>query len=172
MALTKERKKEVIEDVKEKLDRQKSMIFVDFSGLSSDKIFELKGKLEKAGCVFQVVKKSLFKIALRKAKISISKKIDEISGQLALIFCFEKENKSPKISYQFSEQNKNLEILGGYLDQEFKLAEDVIAIAKLPTREELLAGLTNIVSAPTSNFVGVLKSNLQKLVIALKQIKN
>ncbi len=171
MALTKKRKKEIISNLEEKLKKQESIIFVDFSRLDSEQIFDLRERLKESNCLFKVVKKSLFKIALERAGVSVWNKIKDISGQLALIFGFEEENRSPKISYQFSKQNKDLEILGGLLDDEFKTSEQVITLAQLPTRKELLGTLANTISAPTFNFTKVLKGNLQKLIFVLNQIK-
>jgi len=167
MALTREKKNQIIAEVKENLEKQKGMIFIDFSGLDSEDVFKLRKTLKEAGCKFKVVKKSLLQIALKKTKTPISEKIKDIPGQLALIFDFKEENVSPKITYNFSKDNKELEILGGYLDNEVKESDQVITIAKLPSKKELLSNLANVLSSPRSNFVHVLKGNLQRLTRVL-----
>ena len=172
MALTRGQKQNIVEDLKEKIDKQKSIVFVDFSGINSKEIFELRGKLKKAGCLLKVAKKTLLKIAFGKYKIPFWKKMKEnIPGQMALIFGFEEENESPKITYEFSKENKNLKILGGFFEDNFKGTEEVITLAKLPSRQELLGKLVGTISTPISNFANVLRGNLINLVFVLKEIK-
>ena len=84
----------------------------------------------------------------------------------------EKDEISPtKTIFQFSRIDPNLKILGGFLENKFVEAEKIIELAKLPTREELLARLVGSISAPISNFVNVLKANIKGLIFVLKQIK-
>ena len=172
MALTREQKQNIIKDLEEKINKQKSIVFVDFSGINSKKIFELRDKLKKAGCLLKIAKKTLLKIAFGKCKIPFWQKMKEsIPGQIALIFGFEEENESPKITYEFSKENESLKILGGFFEDGFRSNEEVIALAKLPGRQELLGRLTGTVSAPLSNFVDVLRGSLRNLVFVLKEIK-
>lgn len=171
MALTRDKKDEVIKEIKEQLEKQKSMIFVDFTGIDANKIVDFKKQLSKEDCKMRVVKKSLFKITLQKQDNPVWEQISEIPGQLAIVFGFKEENSSPKITYKFSKENESLNILGGFLDEEYKTAEEITMIAQLPGRQELLANLTGSISSPTSNFVYSLKGNLQNLVSLLSQIK-
>jgi len=172
MPLTREQKQNAIEDLKEKINKQKSIVFVDFSGINSKQNFELRDKLKEAGCLFKVVKKTLLKIAFEKCKIPFWQKMKEdIPGQIALIFGFEEENESPKITYEFLKENKNLKILGGLFENNFKDTEEVITLAKLPSRQELLGKLTGTISAPISNFVSVLRGNIKGLITVLTKVK-
>ena len=171
MALTKIQKKKIIEDLKEKLSKQKSVVFVDFSGLNSKEIFDLRNKLKKADGLLKVAKKTLLEIAFKKSKIPIWEKIKEIPGQLALILGFKEGYEFSKIAYEFSQENKNLKILGGFFENDLKDAEEVITLAKLPSREELLANLVGSIAAPISNFNNILKANIKGLIYIIKQIK-
>jgi len=171
MALTKQQKQNAIEDLKDKISQQKSMVFIDFSGIDSKKTFELRDKLKKTGCLLKVTKKTLLKIAFDRCKIPFWQKMKEnVPGQIALIFGFEEENESPKITYEFSKENKSLKILGGFFEDDFRSSEEVIAFAKLPGRQELLGRLTGTILAPLSNFADVLRGNLRNLVFVLKEI--
>ena len=169
MALTKEQKKKILEDLKEKIAKQKMMIFVDFTGLKVKDLFELRKRLKKADSQLKVVKKTLLNLALRQKKIEIGKEI--LKGEIASVFGFKKEIIPAKIVYQFSLENPNLKILGGFYEDEFKEAEEMVTLAQLPTKEELLAKLVRSISAPILNFVNVLQGNLRGLVSILSQIK-
>jgi len=65
----------------------------------------------------------------------------------------------------------NLKILGGIFKNEFVEAEKIIELAKLPTREELLARLVGSISAPISNFINVLEANIKGLIYVLTKAK-
>jgi len=172
MAQTKEQKKQVVESLKEKIARQKALIFVNFSGLKVKDLFELRKRLKKANSEIFVVKKTLMKLAFKEEKIKVDP--EDIEGEIALVFGYEDELVPPKILYQFSQINQNIEILGGLIESqkdEFLSAEKIITLGQLPSREELLAKIVGSLSAPISQFASVLQGNIKGLVYALSAIK-
>ena len=172
MALTKEQKEKILKNLKEKIAQQKAMIFVDFSGLKVKDLSDLRQRLKQAKSELLVAKKTLMKIAFKEVKVKTDPK--EIKGEIALVFGFEDEISPAKVVYQFSQENENLEILGGYIESqkdEFLDAEKMITLGQLPTKKELLANLVRVFSAPTTNFVNVLEGNLKGLIYALSAIK-
>ena len=169
MAQTKEQKKKIVEDLKEKIKNQKIMIFVDFTGLKVADIFELKGNLKLSEAVFKVAKKTLLCIALKDFSRKLAERISQTKRQIAVIFGFGKEPLVAKTVYQFSLKNPNLKILGGHFEGAFREPEEIITLAKLPTKEELLAKLVQSIAAPISNFVYVLESNLKGLIFILSK---
>ncbi|TET84567.1 MAG: 50S ribosomal protein L10 [Candidatus Nealsonbacteria bacterium] len=169
MALTKEQKKKILEDLKEKIERQKAMIFVDFIGLKVKDLSNLRKKLRAADNELKVVKKTLLGSAFKERDFKID--IEKLKGELAIIFGF-KDGLSPaKIIYQFSQENPNLKILGGFFEKKFREAEEIITLAQLPTREELLAKLAGTIFAPVSNLAKVLEGNIRNLIYIISQIK-
>lgn len=169
MALTKEQKKKILEDLKEKIARQKAMIFVDFTGLKVKDLSNLRKKLKSADNELKVVKKTLLGSAFKERDFKID--IEKLKGEVAIIFGF-KDGLSPaKTIYQFSQENPNLKILGGFFERKFREAEEIITLAQLPTREELLAKLAGTIFAPVSNLVKVLEGNIKGLLRVLTQVK-
>jgi len=169
MPLTKEQKQKIVEELKEKIDRQKSMVFVAVEGLKAADIFDLRKKLGEADCQLQVIKKTLTDIAFKKEKLEFN--IKELEGQFALVFGFGDEVSPAKIAYQFSLGNKNLKILGGFFEDKFRSAEEIIALAKIPSKQELFAKVVGSISSPISGFVNVLQANIKGLIYVLKQAK-
>ncbi len=168
MPFTKQQKQDIIEDLKEKVDRQKSIIFVDFKGLKVKDLTGLRKKIKKVGGQFKVTKKTLIYLVLEKAGLKLDKNLE---GEIALIFAFEDPISSLKEAYKFSQTNENLKILTGILGGKFIEKEEVIALAQLPSREELLAKLAGSIFSPVSGLVNVLQGNLRGLVFVLSQIK-
>jgi len=167
--LTRAQKQKIIEDLKEKIARQKTMIFIDFTGLTTKDIFDLRKKLQMVESQLKIAKKTLVQIALN--EMGLKTEIKKLKGEIALIFGLKDEISPAKIAFEFSKENPNLKILGGFFENEFFEAEKVVELAKLPTRKELLAKLTSSISAPISNFVNVLQNNLRNLVYILSQLK-
>jgi large subunit ribosomal protein L10 len=169
MALTKTQKEKIIKDLKDKISKQKAMIFIDFTGLKVKDLFNLRKKLKTADSELKVAKKTLMGIALKEAKLKIDTK--KMAGEIALVFGFKDEISSSKVLYQFSRENPNLKILGGFFENKFKEAEDIITLAQLPSREELLARLVGSIQAPITNFFYILQANIKGLIIVLAKAK-
>ena len=169
MALTKEQKQKQINDIKEKVSNQKSMVFIDFSKVASKDMFGLRKSLKEAGCNLKIVKKTLARIAFGQSGISFWNKIKQsIPGQLAVVFGIEDEIAPARISNQFAKKQENFKILGGIFPAqggpasgwenrfEFIDRERVLELAAIPTRNELLGRLVGSLSSPMSSFVRVL----------------
>ncbi len=172
MALSRQKKQEILEDLIKKLQTQKMTVLVDFSGLDSQFLSKLREEFKKLNGYFQVVKKTLLKKSLEKLKKrEILKKIEELKGQVALAFGFEDEIAPAKICYQFSQKNENLKILGGVIRDEFVGREKVIELAKLPSKQELLGRFVGVLQNPISGLVNVLEGNIKGLIFALSAIK-
>ncbi len=169
MPKTKEQKKKIIDDLKEKIARQKTIVFIDFTGVKVEDMFNLRKNLKKTNSQLKIAKKTLISLALKDS--GLKAEIDKLEGELGIVFGYKDEISPAKTIYQFSKENPNLKILGGFFENKFKPAEDFIALAQLPSKEELLARLTGSISAPISNFVRVLEGNLKGLVCVLSAIK-
>lgn len=171
MALTRQQKQEIINDLKDKISRQKTMVFVDFTGLKVKDLSDLRKKLKKSDSLFRVSKKNLLKIALKDFSSSLAQKIEELEGEIGVIFGFGDEILPAKIAHNSASENENLKILGGFFEGKFIEKEIVIELAQISSKEGLLTKLVVSVSAPISNFVNALEGNIKGLVYALSAIK-
>jgi len=169
MPQTKEQKKKVVEELKEKIAKQKIVIFADFTKLKVKELSNLRKQLKKVDSELKVAKKTLSKIAFKEGGLEIDTK--KLEGEIALIFGYKEEIPPAKTVYQFSQENPALKILGGFLENKLREAKEIVELAQLPTREELLAKLVGSISAPVSNFVHVLQANIKGLIFALSAIK-
>ncbi|MDD5738306.1 MAG: 50S ribosomal protein L10 [Candidatus Pacebacteria bacterium] len=180
MPKTKEQKQEIIKDLQDKVTKQKASVFVDFGASTAKKVFQFRDELKEAGCLMQVVKKSLLEKALQQVRgksieatkeNAILEKIKEMKGQMAVIFGFTDEVAPAKISYLASKKNDQLKLLAGILGKEFLEQDRVMELAKLPSKPELVGKLLGSMQAPISNFVYVLNGNIKGLVTVLSKIK-
>lgn len=157
MALTKEQKTKQIESIKEKVSKQKSMVFVDFNKVPSKDMFGLRKSLKEAGCNLKIAKKTLVRIAFGQSNISFWNKIkSSIPGQSALVFGIEDEIAPARISNKFAKDHEGFKILGGIFENRFIGKEKVLELASIPPRNELLGRLVGSLSSSMASFVRVL----------------
>ena len=166
--LTKAQKQQLIEELADKLKRQKSLVFTDFRGLKVGEIEDLRKELKEAEIEYKVAKKTLIKLALEKAKKKIG--ISQFKDSVALAFGFQDPITHFKIISKFAKEHKNLEILGGLMDDEFLTVDEIEELAKIPSRDELLAKFVGSLKSPIRGFVNVLGGNIRNLLLIFKQI--
>ena len=167
MAITRAKKEEIVEDLKEKLSKAKTVVFARYKGLTVADLTDLRSKLKETESEGLIVKNSLTRIALGKNS-DVPKKI--LKNQTALFFSYQDELSVPKIVYQFSQNKEDLKIKGGIFEDKFIEANQVEKLAKIPGREELLAKMVGSLNSPISGFVGALRGNILNLVYTLKAI--
>lgn len=168
--ISKEHKKEITKDLVDKLSRQKSVIFFDYTGLKVNKFQELRVQLKEQEIECQAYKKTLIALSLEKAGFK-GVKTEDLPGQVALIFGYDDEVLPSKVLYDFSKKNEEVKILSGFVQGEYLDNPSVLSLAKLPSRQELLGKVVGSILAPVSNFTYVLNGNLIKLINVLKNLK-
>ncbi len=163
MALTKAQKTKQIDSVKEKIAKQKSVIFVDFAKVPSKDMFSLRKTLKEGGCNLKVAKKTLVRIAFGQSGVTFWNKMKAvIPGQLALVFGIEDEIAPARIANDFAKKQENLKILGGIFENRFIEKAKVLELASIPPRNILLGRLVGSIYSPVSSFVRVLNKISEK----------
>jgi len=171
MAITRKQKEEIVKDLAVKFDDAPSVVFVDYTGLSVADFDELRAKLRETGAEMVIAKNTLAKLALAKSKRK-ELKLEDMSGQMALVFAGEDEIAPAKVVYEFAKAQKKPEINLGILEMDLLPKEKVLELAKLPTKPEMLGKLVGTINAPVSGFVNVLAGNLRGLANVINSIKD
>jgi len=163
MALTKSQKEKILAGLKEKIAQARAVILVGISGLKVKDISQLRKILKQKNSNIQVVKKTLAELAFKENKLKFDK--EKFQEEIALVFGLKDGIIPAKTVYQFSQENKNLKILGGYIENEPKEADYIIALAQLPTREEFIAKLFFAAKSPLLGLYNALQRNLNILKV-------
>jgi large subunit ribosomal protein L10 len=169
MPLTKQQKTKIIEDLKEKIARQKAIVFGDISGVKVKDLTSLREEMKKNDSELKVAKKTLISKALKENGIEIDLK--KIKGEVALGFGYQDEIAPFKALYELSKNNENLKIVSGLIGKEFYGEEQSLTLAKLPGRKELLGKMVGSLSSPLSGLVRVLQGNLRNFVYLLSELQ-
>ena len=121
----------------EKLKDAKAVVFVDYKGISVNEDTELRKNAREAGVEYFVAKNRLFKIALKEAGFDTD--VDDLlEGTTSFAVGYEDGVAPSKTVYEYSKKINKLDIKGGYVENNIVDKSVVEALAKLPSREELL----------------------------------
>jgi len=173
---TKKQKENIVKDLAEKLKKTKAAVFADYTGLSVAKLMAFRRKLKAENSEIKVAKKTLIDLALKQADLPATETqlgwagAKKMSGQVALVMGYGDEISPAKASFAFTRGNEHFKILGGILENKFIETAQVLSLAKIPGRQELLGKLVFSIASPMSGMVGVLQGNLRGLVRVLSQI--
>lgn len=167
---TRQQKEQLVQEVVDQIKSSKALVFTDYKGVNVSDLTSVRGELRKSGSSFKVLKKTLLDIALREAGVKAESK--PMTGQIGVAFSAD-EVAAAKVIADFLKANKesSLNIQGGALEGEGLTPEQVVALSKLPSKEELYGKLVGTLAAPMSGFVRALSGNLSGLVGVLKAIE-
>lgn len=172
MAITRQKKEEILESLVSQLEDAKSAVFADFRGMKVSGANELRQKGRDEGVNIVVAKKSLMKIAFEKAGYEGVNPL-ELEGSVALMLGMEDEVAPARLAADFAKTHEEgLKIVAGVLERKLVDGPSIVALSKLPSREELLAKAVGSIAAPMSGMVNVLQGNLRGLVYALSAVRD
>jgi len=167
--LTKKQKEKIIEELIDKIKRQNILIFTDFKKLKVGEIRDLRKRLKEANAEYKAAKKTLIKLAFIKSKKDVD--TSKFESSLAIAFGYDDPLGLAKAVSKFSKEHGNLKILGGLMEDRFLLAEEIKELAKIPSRNELLAKLLGTIQSPIRGFINALQGNIRNLLNILSAIK-
>jgi large subunit ribosomal protein L10 len=162
LAITKERKKELVAQYSDLLERSQALILTDYQGLNVAQITKLRSQIRQASGAYYVTKNTLVKLALEQAGLSVP--AEWLEGPTAIGFCFDQVPTIAKIITDFADESDLLAIKGGFLGDRAVGEAKVKTLASLPSMEVLQAQVLGALVAPMSGLVGVLNSALGGLL--------
>ena len=144
-------KKTVVAEIKEKFEKAKTVVLVDYRGLNVAEVTDLRTQLRKAGVEYAVLKNTMINLAIE------GKGIDEmkahLEGPTAVAFGYEDAIAPAKILSDFAKKNKNLTVKCGVCDGAYLDEAGVTALASTPSREVLIARIMGSMMSSVSKFV-------------------
>ena len=151
----------VVDEVQTKLDAADGALLTEYRGLDVPAMAALRSALRDAGGDYKIYKNTLVRIAAANAGVEIDDEM--LTGPTAIAFVNAKEDGSPgdaaavaKALKEFAKTNENLVLKGGVLDGAVLSADDIKALAELPSREVLLSQIAGLLQAPLAEFASLL----------------
>ncbi|MCD6289738.1 MAG: 50S ribosomal protein L10 [Anaerolineae bacterium] len=165
MAITRQKKQELVADYLDKIGRAEMIIITDYRGLTVKQMQELRRSLSPHDAQLQVTKNSLFRRALQEAGKPVPE--DMLAGTTAVGYCFSDFGPAAKAIKDFADSSDILQIRGGLLGDQILSADEVKQLAGLPPRDVLLAQVLAGMQGPISGLVNVLGGVLRGFVNVL-----
>ena len=151
-------KKEEVTKLANEVKEAKLVLLTDYRGIDVENVTNLRADLRKVNARYSVIKNNITRRALAEAGIEGLE--DKLEGPTAVIMSNEDYLEPSKIIYNFTKANDYYKIKGGVIDGKVMTAEEIITLAKLPSKETLLSMLA-----------GALLANISKFAVALDQVR-
>lgn len=160
--LTRQQKEQIVGELVEAVSSENGFLLVDYRDVDTPAMQDLRQRLRDAGATLRIMRKTLLKRALAQAKVPLAGKA-LLEGQIALAYGF---TDPVAVAKAFASFRKDLEtakgpevgftMRAGWIDAQLLDQGQLVALARLPSRPELLARLVGSLGAPLSGLVGVL----------------
>lgn len=157
-----------LDRIRKDLSNADAVWVVDYRGLSVKQSEKLRAAVRAQGASLKVYKNSFTEIALR--ELGLPEMNDILEGPSAFVFVNGDPVGSAKALKVFAKENDKLQIKGGLLNKGLVSADQVKAIAELPSREELIAKLLGTLNNPLIGIARVINGPAEKFVRTLSAI--
>ena len=151
-------KEKEVEELAAKIKEAKIVLLADYRGISVEQVTNLRADLRKSNSEYRVIKNNITRRAL--AKCEYEGLEDLLVGPTAVVMNNEDYLDAAKAIYGFAKDNDFYKIKGGIIEGKVMSAEEIITLAKLPSKETLIGMLA-----------GALLGNISKLAVALDAVR-
>lgn len=162
-------KENIVSGIVSDMEANSTLLLLDYKGITVNADTAFRRALRENGMRYYVAKNTFIKIAAHSKDIEV---LDQfLDGTTAVVFGNDPVALAKTVS-DFAKENKAIKIKGGLMDGALLPANQIDALAKLPSREVLLAQVVGGMQAPLTGFAGALQGLLRNLVNVLDQIKD
>ena len=163
-----EQKKQVVQEIKEKLEKSESIVLMDYKGLNVADVTDLRKQCRESNVEYKVYKNTMLRFALHEFGVEL---LDEyLEGTNAVAFAYDDPSSAAKVAYKFAKENDKLEIKIGLVDKDIFDVNQLKQLSELPSKEVLIAKVLGGLNGPIQGFANVLNGTMKGLVVALNQI--
>ena len=155
-----EQKKQIVADLTEQLKNSVAGVVVDYKGVNVADDTKLRKELREAGVEYTVVKNTLLGRAIEGTSLADMSSV--LEGTTAIATSKDDYVAAARILNKYAEKSNSFSIKSGYLDDEVISLEKITSLAKLPSREVLLATVLNAFNAPIASFARAVQAIVDK----------
>lgn len=153
-------KQVIIDEIKDKLERAEAAVVIDYMGITVAEADAMRKQLREADVDYTVYKNTLAKRAIEGTKYEGL--ADALAGPSAIAISYDDATAPARVLNKVIEEYKKMEFKAGVIEGEMYDAEGLKALAKVPSRDELIAKFMGSIQSPISNFARVLNQIAEK----------
>ncbi|MCF0135996.1 MAG: 50S ribosomal protein L10 [Lachnospiraceae bacterium] len=153
-------KQVVVDEIKEKLDRAQGVVLVNARGLTVAQDTEMRKAMREAGVDYKVYKNTMIKRAIENTVFEPL--TSQLDGPTAVAFGYDDATSAARALDKFVAQYDVLQYKGGIIEGQYYNDQEMVAIGKIPSKEQLLSRLLGSFKAPMSSFARVIKEVAKK----------
>lgn len=153
-------KREVVDQIKDKIQRASSFVIIDYKGLSVAEDTALRNEFRKAEVEYKVLKNTLVKIALN--ELGYTDFDEALNGPTAVAFSYGDAIAPSKVAVDNIKKLNKMQVKCGMLDKKYVDEKTVQALSKVPNKETLLAMLLSVLQAPVRGLAVALNEIAKK----------
>ena len=151
-------KEQVVAEIKDKFERSKSLVFVEYAGTTVAQVTDLRNQIRKANAEYKVYKNKLMQRALSELNIECP----ALEGTTAVAISYDDEVAPAHVVVNAGKDNANLKVKFGVVNGKVVDESYVKTLAHIPSRDVLLAQLVGMLQAPIRNLACTLKAVADK----------
>jgi large subunit ribosomal protein L10 len=170
MAVTRDQKKVLLGELKEKFENASSIIFANYIGLKVGEVSELRKKLKAEGAEMKVAKKTLMRLAAEETGLPAPEE-SVMNGPVACIFSFQDPLVGARVAFTFGKDHPQVAFLGGLFEKKLLSKDQANILATIPTRPVLLAIFAGMIRSPLTKFASICASPLTGFARALSELE-
>lgn len=163
-----EEKKQVVEEITGKIKDSRSVVLVQYSGLTVAEVTALRSEFRKAGVDYKVLKNTLVRKAFN--GMGIDSFDEDLNGPTAVAFGSDEISAAKIIAGAQKKLNDKIAAKSAYVDGEYLDKDGVKVLAAIPSKEALIAKMLGSMQSPITKFAGVLSATLRSVVLALNAV--
>ena len=160
MAITKAKKNEIYEDLKDRFAGAGSIAFVNFHGLSVGDVQELRSALHANGVSYKVAKKTIIKKALDDA--GFEGEVPTMDNELAVAWSDDILAPAREVYTFVKKFGDKLTLVGGVFEKKYKNKDEMVSIASIPSMQTLRGQFVMLINSPIQGFVMALSEIAKK----------
>ena len=157
-----------VEAITAKIKSAQSMVLADYTGLTVLQMTAFRRTCRANSVECRVVKNRLARIAADNAEMAIMK--DHLTGPTAIMFGPESQVDAAKMVVDFAKDNEAMEIKGGFLDGEYLDKSQIVALSKVPSKDELIAMMMASINSPLTGVAMVMNGVAVALARAIDAV--
>jgi large subunit ribosomal protein L10 len=169
MALTRQQKEQRVSLLTEKLKKAESVAIVRIGGKSVKDVAALRSRLKASGAEKVVAKKTLLRIASRRAGLPELSE-ESLQGSIAVVLSYADPVAGPKVMSDFQKQKGGSEFLGGYLGVAVASPSRIAELASMLGRKECCAAIAAMFKAPLLSFASACASTLPRFARGIQEL--